>query len=158
MISSLHGPEALVDISLRSVNSGLTGFTINLSVEVLPVPPSFDVTVTEFVCPVKLTVVEVTSTVTVQVAPAARVTPVISILVAVDVVKIALVQVVVGEVVAIISVGKLSVKLTLANDESRFGLVMVKLRMLFPFTGMGLGENDFTICGGPAVTVNVSRP
>ena len=67
-------------------------------------------------------------------------------------------HVVVGEVVAVIPTGKLSVKLTPFNVESRLGLEIVKVKVLFPFKGIGLGEKDFTICGGPTVTVNESCP
>jgi hypothetical protein len=122
--------------------------TVRVALEVLPAPLSLEDTVTLlFFTP---PVVAVTLTLKVQEAEAARVAP--------D-------RLTVPEPAAAVMVppphvpvralgaettrpaGNESVKATPVNERLVFGLLMVKLRVLFPFTATATGLNVFVICG-----------
>jgi hypothetical protein len=141
----------LVGLKLLLMVGGAT--TVKLALEVLPVPPSVEVTWTLlFFTPA---VVPVTSTEKVQEDPAAgdavKVPPAKLMLplpaVAV-IVPLPQEPVTLGVEATVTPAGKLSVNATPLRATLVFGLLMVKLNVLLVFSAMLVGLNDLVMEGG----------
>ena len=131
--------------------------TVRLAVEVLPVPPLLELTVTVLV--LTPAVVPVTLTEKVQEAPTASVAP--DRLTEPDPATAVIVPppqppTTLGGVATTIPAGRVSVKpMPVSVAELLAGLVMVKVNVEVPPNGMLVGENALTIVGGPT-TVNIA--
>ena len=138
----------------------LAAVTVRLALEVLPVPPSVEVTCTElFFNPA---VVPVTSTEKLHVDPAVgdavNVPPdrlMLPLAAVAVIVPLPHDPVTFGGVATTTPDGKLSVNATPLSATPVFGLVMLKLNVLLAFNGMLVGLNDLIMLGGLA-TVRVA--
>src|SRR5580658_6715911 len=135
---------------------GVAAATVTLAFDVLPVPPLVEVTVTELFCgPV---VVPVTFMEKVQLAPPASAAP--ERLTDADLATAVMVPPPQAPVspfgdATINPAGKLSVKATPVRVDDAFGFVMVKLRLVLPFSAMEVGLNALPMVGEARVAVTV---
>jgi hypothetical protein len=146
-----QGPLADVPICFNRLIAGAGSFTRTFAVDVLPVPPLEEITVTEFV----LTPVVVPCTLRdkVQEEPAFKVTLLSVILPATALTVPPHVLDRPFGVATTRPVGKVSVKVTPLKVVEVFGFVIVNLKPV----NIGFAVNDFAITGG-SMTVSVEVP
>ena len=153
----VHGPLAVVPTCFNKLMAGAGSFTNTLAVDVLPVPPLVEATVTElFLSP---TVEPVTLTESVQEAPAAKLTPV-RLTVDEAATAVAVPPHVLDKPLGVATInpaGKLSVKFTPVKVVVVFGLLMEKVSAVLVPVKIGFPVNDLEITGG-ATTVNDDVP
>jgi hypothetical protein len=131
--------------------------TERLAVPVLPVPPLVEVTCTELVNAPAVVPVTFTDKVQVPAAeidPPARLTeddPAVAVLTPLQVLASPL------GLETCIPAGNESVKATPVSVVAEFGLVMVKLRLVLPFSGMETAPKLFEMLGGP-ITERLADP
>ena len=153
----VHGPLAVGPTCFNMLMRGVGSFTSTSAVEVLPVPPLVELTVTELaLTPV---VVPCTLTEIVQDALAARLTPV-KLIVPVPAVAVAVPPHVFDKPLGVATTnpdGRVSVKFTPVKAEEVFGLLIVKDRLVELPVKMGFAVKDLAITGG-SITVSEDVP
>ena len=161
--SNVCGEKRCPGAAIRGTNlfqklmAGAGVFTNTLAVDVLPVPPLVEPTVTELVF--RPTVEPFTSTETVHVAPAARLTPLKLTTEEAGTAPAEPPQVFAKPlgVATTRPAGRLSVKFTPVNVVDLFGLLMENVRLVLLPVNIGFAVNDFAITGG-ATTVRDDVP
>ena len=153
----VQGPLVVGPTCFNKVIAGVASFTSTEAVEVLPVPPLVELTVTElFFNPA---VLPVTLTERVHDSPAGRLTPVTLTLeepaaaVAVPPQELTIL----GVAATTSPAGRVSVKLTPLNVVEVFGLLMVNDNVVEPPVRIGFAANDLLMTGG-ATTVKEDVP
>lgn len=151
----VHGPELDDPTDFNTLIAGAGSFTNTVAVEVFPVPPFVELTVTELV--LSPTVLPVTLTVIVQVEPAAKLAP-LKLTEDEPAVAVAVPpQVFVNAGVAETSkpLGRESVNPTPVNAVAALGLLMDRVNVVeFPVK-IGLAVKDLLITGG-SITVRAA--
>jgi hypothetical protein len=152
-----HGPLDEVPTCFNKLMAGVGSFTSTSAVEVLPVPPLVELTVTELL--LRPVLVPFTLTDKVQDELAERVT-LFKLTVAVPEVAVAVPPQVFDKPFGLATsrpLGRASLKFTPVKDEPVFGLVIVKLSVVVLFVKIGFAVNDLAITGG-SITVRLAWP
>jgi hypothetical protein len=133
------------------------GATTVMLAEAVPPAPVFVPPLAELTLPVVLffgpAVVPVTVTMKMQLPPAAIVPPVSVIVAGAVVVTVPPPQPLTEPFTTVNPAGSVSVTVTPVSPTVEFGLVIVKLSMLVPFSGIVAASNDFMIVGGATTVI-----
>lgn len=155
--NDVHGPLDVVPTCFNNLISGSGSFTNTLAVEVLPVPPLVELTVTELA--LRPIVVPCTSSEIVQDAPAAKLVP-LKLTVEVPAVAVAVPPQSLDKLFGSATIrpaGRESVKLTPVSVVVVLGLLIDLVRLVVLFVRIEFEPKDFAITGG-ATTVSEAMP
>ena len=153
----VQGPAAVGPTCFKRLMAGAGSLTSTLAVDVLPVPPLVELTVTELV--LRPVVVPCTLSVMVQDAPANKLAP-LRLTVEEPAVAVAVPPQVFDKPLGVATtkpLGRESVKLTPVNVTRVLGLLMENVRLVVLPVRMELAPKDLAITGG-ATTVSEEVP